>query len=134
MPVSGPKASKLYAAKLTAVAVPKKVTIPEAVTPSGGEMMATSGGQLPIEAGGVGVNAASSVVLASSTGVSMSLKTPSLSGPLRVTVGAIARVGVARLEEPSGVGDTRGVAKMFGVGVGGLRSPGGKVGATSKFT
>jgi hypothetical protein len=49
-----------------------------------------------------------------------------------VTVGAIAIVGVRT--EFAEVGEDSGVAKIFGVGVGGLSNSAGSDGATFEFT
>ena len=54
------------------------------------------------------------------------------SGAGSVTVGA--RISVAVAGPPAGDGDESGVAKMFGVGVGGFNRLAGSVGATLRFT
>jgi hypothetical protein len=66
---------------------------------------------------------------------SSSVKAGKDSWLLSVTVGATDKVEAASgCGPPRGVGDDKGVAKIFGVGVGGLNKAGESVGAICRLT
>ena len=113
-------------------AVPEKDTSPVNAAPLRGSLIFRSAVQPTNGVGGTNNVAVAVGEASSDKGSSIVLAF----GPAKVTVGANAGVTTSRsaLRVLKGVGEESGVEKIFGVGVGGLSSSGGRVGAIRAFT